>query len=238
MVLGTKNRLFNDLERCLHSLMLKSKFLKDVGLFDGKTGIAITYAEVAKSLSNEVYYDCMSDILDDVLLQVNRNLGIGLASGLSGIGWGIEYLIQNKFVEGESVDICEELDNKIMETDPRRISDISLDKGFEGLLHYIISHLQGTLKQKSHPPFDNSYLSDMYYVCLNLRKRKEEGIMLRSLVNIYCSFYETGVIKNYDMTINIFLPVMAESTMNTISSCPLGLRNGLAGNVLRMITIK
>lgn len=41
------------------------------------------------------------------------------------------YLIQNKFIEGESVEVCEEIDNKIMETDPRRISDYTLQTGFE-----------------------------------------------------------------------------------------------------------
>lgn len=70
MVLWAENRLFSDIEGCLHSLMLKSEFFKDVGLFDGKTGVAIVYAEVAKFLSNEVYYDCMSDMLDDVLIRL------------------------------------------------------------------------------------------------------------------------------------------------------------------------
>jgi hypothetical protein len=59
-----------------------------------------------------------------------------LDKGLTGIGWGIEYLIQNGSVKGESVEICEEIDYRIMETDPKRITDFSLETGFEG--SYII----------------------------------------------------------------------------------------------------
>lgn len=36
------------------------------------------------------------------------------------IGWGIEYLIQNGFVVGDNVNVCEENDQKIMRTDIRK----------------------------------------------------------------------------------------------------------------------
>lgn len=235
MDLSTENTSFNKIERYLHSLMLSSKYLKNIGLIDGKTGIAIAYAAAARRLSNEVYYDCMSDMLDDVLVQTNSKLDIGFTSGLSGIGWGIEYLIQNKFVEGEGADVCEELDNKIMETDLRRISDKTLEKGLEGLLHYIIFHLQGALKQNSRLPFDNSYLSDIYCICTSLMKQNDNA-MLQSLLDIYCTFYKTGAIKNYNTTIFNFLPIITENYTTSILSCPLGLRNGLAGYILRTVT--
>lgn len=110
------------------------------------------------------------------------SLIFSFASGLSGIGWGVEYLIQNGFVEGEGVEICEEIDQKIMKTDPRRIVDMSLDTGFEGILHYVVYHLQGAFKQNIRLPFDERYLSDLYAVCKLLKEQKND---INMLLDIY-----------------------------------------------------
>ena len=126
-----KNLMFADTERITHHLMLNAYFNPDLGLFHGQMGTVLAMSEYSKYANNEVYFDVASCLLDNIAGKMHKNLLFSFASGLSGIGWGIEYLIQYGFVEGESVEICEEIDRKIMETDPRRILDFSLDTGFE-----------------------------------------------------------------------------------------------------------
>lgn len=166
-----KNLMFADTERITHHLMLNAYFNPDLGLFHGQMGTVLAMSEYSKYANNEVYFDVASYLLDNIAGKMHKNLLFSFASGLSGIGWGIEYLIQYGFVEGESVEICEEIDRKIMETDPRRILDFSLDTGFEGLLHYVIYHLQGAMKQNTELPFDDRYLSDIYAICSLLKER-------------------------------------------------------------------
>ena len=62
------------LDRILHILMLRSKFVFDIGLLNGKMGIVIAFAHLYKSTHNEIYYDYMSELLDDVLENVHKGL--------------------------------------------------------------------------------------------------------------------------------------------------------------------
>ena len=52
--------------RIQHILMLKSKFLPDVGLLEGKMGIVLAFACLYRHTCNEIYYECMSELVDDV----------------------------------------------------------------------------------------------------------------------------------------------------------------------------
>lgn len=156
------------------------------------------------------------------------------SNGLSGIGWGIEYLIQHKLVEGESVEISEEIDHKIMETDPKRILDFSLETGFEGLLLYILYHLQGIIKQGTSLPFDSIYLSDIYSVCKNI-KNKNVNESLRSLLDIHINFAENKVMPDYEPQVISFATNVLEIDYDNITTYPLGLKYGLVGTLVHLL---
>ena len=180
--------------RCVHVLILNSHFSQDIGLFSGKTGMAITFAHLYRQTQEQVYYDCMSELLDDILENVYKDLPYNISIGLSGIGWGIEYLLQQGFVEGDGIEICEEIDRQIMQTDPVRIMDESLDTGIEGLLHYVLLHLRGTMtKEKKSLPFDKTYLSDLYQKIKSLTPSKQ-STSLQQLSDDYTRWFETGEI--------------------------------------------
>lgn len=226
--------LFDKKERIAHILMLNSFFESNIGLFEGQVGIAISMCKFYEYTNNDIYSEFVYDLLETILSKVNKGLPFSLATGLSGIGWGVEYLIQNKFVEGESVEICEEIDNKIMETDPRRIKDYSLETGFEGLLLYIVYHLHGTIQQGSKLPFDSTYLSDIYSVCKNL-KDKDISESLRSLLNIYIAFAENKTMTDFNPQIIRFTSNVPEIDYDNLTTYPLGLNNGLAGALVDLI---
>ena len=232
-----KNLMFADTERITHHLMLNAYFNPDLGLFHGQMGTVLAMSEYSKYANNEVYFDVASCLLDNIAGKMHKNMLFSFASGLSGIGWGIEYLIQYGFVEGESVKICEEIDRKIMETDPRRILDFSLDTGFEGLLHYVIYHLQGAMKQNTELPFDDRYLSDIYAIC-SLLKERIKNTSISILLEVFRNFYNTGNIKDYNTSVIDFVIMESTDISNEISSYPLGLKDGLAGKLLKIIFAK
>lgn len=228
---------FIDSDRIAHTLMLQSFFMTDIGLLEGQMGIVLALSEYSRKKENEIFSDFAFDLLENIIAKVNKGLPFSLGNGLAGIGWGIEYLIQNKFVEGSGVEICDEIDKKIMEVDPRRISDLSLETGFEGLLHYVIYHVKGALDQNTGLPFDDRYLSDIYAICSLLKERiKDTSISI--LLDVFRNFYNTGNIKDYNTSVIDFVIMESTDISNEISSYPLGLKDALAGKLLKIIFAK
>jgi len=94
--------------------MLKSFNIANLGLFHGKIGIALFFYHYCQHTGNVVYSDYADDLLDNILDNIHTYLPSTFESGLTGIAWGIEYLIQNNFVLGNSNEICEDIDAHIM----------------------------------------------------------------------------------------------------------------------------
>ncbi|GHV16645.1 hypothetical protein FACS1894179_06630 [Bacteroidia bacterium] len=229
---------FEDDKRIAHYLMLNSYFITDISLWYGQMGIALVMSEYSKYMGNKVYFDVASFLLNNMSEGINGDLALSFASGLTGIGWGIENLIQQGYIEGDSVEICEEIDQRIMEIDIKRISDLSLENGIEGLLHYVIYHLQGAIKQQTKFPFDKMYLSDLYELGMTL-KQQNINKRLELLLDIYITFHTTQHIVNYNITgASHFVAVEMINLQNKISSYPIGLRNGLAGILFNAINAR
>lgn len=228
-----RHRTWELSERIQHLLILKSKLLSDVGLLDGKTGMAIAFGHLYKQTLNDVFDDCMSELLDSILETTYRGLDIGFASGFSGIGWGIEYMIQNGFVEGNGVEVCSELDLKIMEKDSRRITDLSLDTGLEGLLHYVLAHLCGAIRQECLLPFDKTYLNDLYS-SLESMHQSSVSPALNLLISEYMGWHNGRKALDYCWNILSFIkPVEVDEKQ--MLEYPLGLREGLSGVLLKQL---
>lgn len=225
---------FRETERITHHLMLNAYFTQDLGLFHGQMGIILAMSEYSKYADNEVYFDIASYLLDNIMEKMHKNMTYSFSSGLSGIGWGIEYLVQHGFVAGKSVEICEEIDWKIMETDLERITDLSLDTGLEGLLHYILYHLQGAIKQNAGLPFDEKYLSGLYAACILLKEQTKDAA-IKLLLDVYVNFYDSGIIKGYNTSIIDYVTVESAGLSKKSTIYPLGLKDGLSGKLLKII---
>ena len=90
---------FNIEQQIIHQLLLRSGLQQDIGLFHGKIGIVIFFAHYHKLTNNPVFEDAADELMDELMKGLHKELSIDFGSGLSGIGWGIEYLIQNELVE-------------------------------------------------------------------------------------------------------------------------------------------
>jgi len=127
------------LSRLSRYLMLHASHLNNIGLLEGKMGISLFFFHYSAYSKKKIYKQFAEELIKEIYTEIHTNLAYHFDNGLSGIAWGIEYLVRNKFVTGNTDIVLEELDNKILEWDVRYIKDCSLEKGLEGLAHYIIS---------------------------------------------------------------------------------------------------
>ncbi len=153
-----KCAIFTKEEKMLNHLILHANDVPNaIGLLDGKMGIALVLAHYARCSRKKKIEHAADFLVENVMNQLTTTVSIDFANGLSGIGWGIEYLIQNNYMKGRGADILQNIDERIMQFDVTRFKDWSLEKGLLGILHYVLYHLQGANKSGSSV-FDDSYL--------------------------------------------------------------------------------
>ena len=221
-------------QQIIHQLLLCADVGKDTGLYHGKMGLVLFFAHYFNFTKNSIYEDTAEELMEELMNEIHVELPMGFASGLSGIGWGLEYLIQNGLVEGDSLEVCEDIDKKIMETDPRRITDYSLETGLEGLLHYVLAHIKGVSVQHSTLPFDAVYLRDLYQAVSTISPDCEVSEEFKLVAAQYSHFYKNKTAVDYSMSLSSIIDDV-EVKDGMLDRHPLGLKKGLAGFLLKKI---
>jgi hypothetical protein len=146
--------------RIVRHLMLHASFISNTGLYHGKMGIALFFAHYGRYTENSLYSDFAGELLDDIYEDIHTGMPTDFENGLCGIGWGVEYLLQNGFMEGDSDEVLSDIDKKIMERDIRRIADQSFRTGMAGISCYIQKRLSSPFRSSREKPFDVMYLAD------------------------------------------------------------------------------
>lgn len=203
-----RNKLLskNKIDPAINHLILNANFLDDPGLFHGKIGVCITFAHLARYTNEDLYNDLAWRLLDEILDSISLN-SLNFERGLAGVGWGVEYLIQNNFFEGNSADILSELDSEILKLNLNCMNDKSVRTGAMGILLYI------SIRCKSSS-FEEKSLYHSYFEDNNFKK----------VFNIKDVDVLRNIIKhtNYE---DYFYPNV------------LGLENGCAGIILKNILL-
>ncbi len=218
---------FTQEQRWLHQTVLHANDVPARGLFDGQMGIVLVLSEYVRVRKARSLKIAINFLLDQVLDNLSTEMPLYFANGLTGIGWGVEYLLQNKFQRGSGADICAAIDQKLMQQNILRQTDLSLEKGLEGWLHYIIAHLQGA-QRNGRQIFDETYLRDCQMVCNHLIG---QGIApsLEALCKTFVAL-TNGQHISYDFNLSSFInPTIKRNT------ALLGLHNGTAGQLFTHI---
>lgn len=103
----------NRLQRIANFLLLNASFIDDIGLLNGKMGIAIFFYHYSRYCGNKIYEDYAEELVDEIYEEINNGTPVNFASGLTGIGWGIEYLVKNKFVQSDTDEALSEIDTAV-----------------------------------------------------------------------------------------------------------------------------
>ena len=210
-----KCAIFTKEEKMLNHLILHANDVPNaIGLLDGKMGIALVLAHYARCSRKKKIEHAADFLVDNVMNQLTTTVSIDFANGLSGIGWGIEYLIQNNYMKGCGADILQDLDERIMQVDVTRIKDWSLEKGLLGILHYVLYHLQGANKSELRV-FDKPYLASWLSI---LKDNEDLHKLLQKGLDKEKDFYKSDL--------HIFI-----KQQSRVDTKKLSLGNGLAGKI-------
>ena len=221
-----KEKDISDLGKIVNLLLLNAGFSSVLGLFHGKMGVVLFFANYSRFTKELLYDDLCSELLDEVCLEMHDSIPIDFENGLCGIAWGIDYLLKNQFLEGDSNDMLAEIDQKIMERDPLRITDFSFKTGLMGILYYVLCRYSNN---ESVQTLDGEYLSRLYaavqkvicsnsvefpfpidfYIIDNILKYNCKNIIEPSIPNL---FYGDSLVD-----------------LNDVKNLSIGLENGLSG---------
>lgn len=210
--------------RITNQIISKSAAVFDSGLLSGKMGLIMYLFHYSKYSDNKLYADFAELLIDDIFEDIHDKMSFTLDKGLSGIGWGIEYILKNNFVEGDSIEILEDIDKQIMKWDIRRIEDETLESGLEGLFHYILYHLP--INNSYQCPFDEVYLNDLDDFSRN-RNDKCKNKELENLLFLYGNWREG---KNMEYFPDRLVKHLLSFEVNIDDdNIPVGLHKGYAG---------
>src|SRR5580700_8881291 len=76
----------------------------DLGLFTGYTGMVIVYLLLAKAYSISEFERKAHQLLDKISDEANQVEEADFSSGFSGIGWAVEWIVQNDLLKGTDTD--------------------------------------------------------------------------------------------------------------------------------------
>lgn len=204
------------LTRIANYLMMNASFQDDLGIYQGKMGCVLFFAHYSRYTDQLRYAEFASELLDEIYTDLNERTPVDFAYGLCGIAWGIEHLVQHDFTQGDTGDILEMLNRKIMERNPLRIQDLSFEKGLQGIAYYVRVHTQSPYAKTQ--TIDADYLADLNTALIN------KGLACMDIPQNALS-----------------LPaLLSQKMLNTtitddadLSTYPLGMVDGLAGAGLK-----
>ena len=215
--------------RIVSYLLENSITIEKNGLFHGKMGIVLFFAIYGQKKRERAYQDFSQTLLDNIWENIDNDIPVNLASGLAGIGWGIEYLIQNGFVSGDIQEICADIDKAIMEFDSALISDYSIKTGITGIIFYVLSRIKGNTLQNAKRPFNEKYLSHLFDKATYIYYYKNDPEM-KWIAGQFIKY----IIENkldYTLDISPFIE-KKEIPESNISFNDLGLNKGVTGKIL------
>lgn len=178
-------------------------------------GIAIFFYKYARKLNNNLYNDFANELLDEIYEDVNDMIPIDFKLGLSGIGWGIDYLHYNNFVYGDIDEILLPIDDKIKKALFQQEVDSS------DYIQYILSRFNNTKQSSTREEFK----SMLYF----LQKKN----CIPDLIDII----DTPILYDRDIILKQIVEVNSsyEQSDNLIK---LGLHNGLSGYLFKKLLLE
>jgi lantibiotic modifying enzyme len=139
----------DELTRIANYLILHGRYQNNPGLFRGKAGTMLTMFLFSQKTGISLYRDFAEDLLEDIQNQLFDILPLGMKDGLTGIAYSMSYLANNNILSFDQNEILCDFDSKIMNSDPRRITDYSFENGALGIWAYINERLKSTQKLTS-----------------------------------------------------------------------------------------
>lgn len=116
-------------------------FLDTIGM-NGNMGKVIALFQLYRNTGEEDWETEAEKLLYATINECNQIQSLSYSSGLCGVGVGIEYLIQNRYIEGDADELLSELDNQVIYAiNGKPTLDLDIQSGILGLACYMYSRL-------------------------------------------------------------------------------------------------
>nr|WP_230587827.1 hypothetical protein [Bacteroides fragilis] len=163
-----RNIKFNNLEKNLIFCLSHSSLYSSFSILRGKCGLVIMLLLWLKHTGNRFFEHMAEAYLNQIYEELSTYLDMNFRDGLMGIGWGIEYLLQNGLIYGDSNEILEEIDAKVMSIRWERVKDHSLATGLRGVIAYVTARIKGCILSNNKIVFDQDLFNSLQIAAKNL----------------------------------------------------------------------
>lgn len=129
---------FGELISLMDEASKKSQNQISFGLYNGHAGMSIIYYLLAKCLSDESFKQKGMALLNDISENISTISELQFENGLAGVGWAIEFLVQNELLDDTNTDdVLEEVDDLLYKSVVyTRDESVSLRSGTLGKMTY------------------------------------------------------------------------------------------------------
>ncbi|MEE4286200.1 MAG: lanthionine synthetase LanC family protein [Mariniphaga sp.] len=162
------NFKLSEYQNLITSLLLNGHFIQNIGLMHGKTGLALLFYQLAKQTGNTAFETFAGELVDEIVPVLSARQPVDFENGLAGIGWGMEYLVQNGFLEADTDEVLEDFDKQIfkkfLENPP---ANIGLLSGVLGTGYYFLMRIKGA-KQKPKNIITETNRIAIQHICNHL----------------------------------------------------------------------
>ncbi|MBD5307689.1 MAG: hypothetical protein HDS15_00205 [Bacteroides sp.] len=220
------------LEDVIEHLILYCESIDDIGLYYGKSGIALALYAYSQYTSTSVYQDLACEILQECLDSISLKTENSFDTGVSGIGWIIWHLHNRGILNINPDDILVELDTKIMDSDIHRMQDFSFDSGLRGVSFYVWCRISSS----TNIFFDIRYLNRWKQFLYEFGGSYDRNIDITDFSLWRPLLGESLVFgKNQELVpSSLYFP--ADTILkNQIMRYPIGIKSGIAGLGLKLM---
>jgi hypothetical protein len=222
----------NLLKRITQHLIIYAAYIDNVGLMNGKMGIALFFYQLNKVTKNDNHLMYANELMQEIISKLDYKIPRTFFDGMIGIAWGVEYLMRNNFVDFEEEDMLMELDKALLEVNIASLLDESFSTGVRGIAYYLVSRCSG--KESIPAPFCLEYIHVLSERISRIEQKDPTAIyLLNQLQKI-----QSGNIIAYDL--NLFYHLIGNEPFDNINlfvpNRNIGiLNNGYTGIALRIL---
>ena len=213
-----------------HHLLLNKVYITNPGLYFGKTGCLLFFVHYAHLFEDDIHDEIVAEIIDDLFAVVGSVSALDIQHGLCGIGWGMEYILQNRLMEGDSDEILADLDKTIVNRD---VKTISSHPDFADILRYVAVRLTSPCGGGTELPFPHNYLMELYNAVGHPERTADVNIHDANTVK---KTLETG--RFTEKPIGLTDDMLGQVSLNRFPLVLSGLCNGLSGLGIKLMLEK
>lgn len=143
---------------------------KNIGLMGGKIGFSLFFFYYAMYTQNDQYAEYGVELISDIFDEINNEFSYHThAGGLAGIGWSIELLAKNEFIDTDTNEVLEALDPYLHKT---MVMDMT--NGNYDYLHGALGNGLYFLSRQGNPK-SKEYLAELIDLLEKGAQREEDG---------------------------------------------------------------